>query len=96
MLLKVFSIRDTAAEAYNQPFFMLTQAEAIRIFTNMANDPESNISKHSSDYHLYYLGTYDNQTGYFSQDKEILNIGRADSFKKERQAAIDEDKEMYA
>ena len=83
MLLKVFSIYDSATKAYHQPFFMLTNAEAIRAFSNMAIDPESNICKHSSDYHLFFLGTYDNATGYINQDENIKNLGSADLFNKE-------------
>lgn len=81
MLLKVFSIYDSATEAYNQPFFMLTKAEAIRAFTNMALDDNSNINKHSADYHLYYLGDYDNATGYVDQSKKLECMGSADLFK---------------
>lgn len=81
MILKVFSIFDTATGAYNQPFFMLTSKEAIRAFTRMANDPESGISLQPSDYHLYYLGSYDNATGFINQDENIKNLGSADTFK---------------
>ena len=83
MILKVFSIYDSCVEAYNQPFFMLTKAEAIRAFTNMAADPTTNISKNPSDFHLYFLGTYDNSTGYVNQDEHIKDLGSADQYKEQ-------------
>ena len=81
MILKVFSIFDTATGAYNQPFFMLTAKEALRAFERMANDETSGICQNPSDYHLYYLGSYDNATGFINQDENIKNLGSADTFK---------------
>lgn len=81
MILKVFSIFDSATGAYNQPFFMLTAKEAIRAFERMANDETSGICQNPSDYHLYYLGTYDNAVGYFHQDENIKSLGSGDTFK---------------
>ena len=83
MQLKMFSIFDSAVKAYNQPFFMLTQAEALRAFTNLATDPQSNISRNPSDYHLFFLGTYDNTTGYVNQDEKVKDLGPATLYQKE-------------
>lgn len=85
MQLKIFSIYDEAVQAYNTPFFMLTRTEAMRAFENMARDENTNISKHKSDYHLYYLGVYDNATGLVKQDDGITDLGSADLFKDEEQ-----------
>lgn len=80
MELKVFSIYDNAVKAYNQPFFMLTQAEAVRAFSNLLKDINSSIAQNPQDYVLYKLGTYDNQTGMFTQDKSHTRIGSANEF----------------
>ena len=81
MELKVFSIHDKATQAFNQPFFMLTNSEAIRAFQNMARDPDSQISKNPLDFHLYRLGTYDNTTGEVTND--LHDLGAAALFKQE-------------
>lgn len=83
MILKIFSVYDSATKVYNTPFFMLTNAEAIRAFSTMAMDTQSNICKHSHDFHLFFLGTYDNVTGYVNQDEHIKDLGCADLFKTE-------------
>jgi len=83
MLLKVFSICDSCAEVYNTPFFMLTRAEAIRAFQNLALDASSNISQNPKDYNLYYLGTYDNNNATFTVDGKPEDLGCADLFLKE-------------
>ena len=79
----MFSIYDSAVKAYNQPFFMLTAAEAIRAFTNMAQDPQTQIYKNPTDFHLYFLGTYDNSTGYVNQDEHIKDLGDARQYQTE-------------
>lgn len=63
MELKIFSIRDAKAECFNQPFFQKTHGEAERNFTQLVKDQKSMIAQFPEDYDLYYLGTYDDQTG---------------------------------
>lgn len=66
MQLKMFSIRDSKAEIYNRPFFTHTLGEAEREFTRISNDPQSQISQFPEDYDLYYVGTYDDNSGKFT------------------------------
>mgnify|MGYP000033853060 CR=1 FL=1 len=79
MELKVFSIFDKATEAFNLPFFMLTEKEAIRAFTNMALDETTQINKHKHDYHLYYLGRFDNKLAAF-HDMNLRDMGSAATY----------------
>jgi len=83
MILKAFSILDKATEAFNQPFFMLTKAEALRAFTNLSIDEKTEICKNPLDYHLYYIGEYDNSTALMTQDKGVQDLGCAAMFKQE-------------
>lgn len=63
MELKVYSIRDQKGEKFNTPFFQNTHGEAERSFRHVANDPQSFVNKYPEDYDLYYIGSYDDQTG---------------------------------
>lgn len=69
MILKMFAVYDSKAEAYFQPFFMATNGQALRAFKDLANDPKSNICRHPGDYTLFVLGEYDDETG------NVLNLG---------------------
>lgn len=86
MILKVFSIYDKATEAFNMPFFMLTNSEAIRAFQNMAHDETTQINKNPLDYNLYRLSEYDNATGKFTDD--VHDLGNASLFKQEQKEEI--------
>lgn len=63
MELKVFSIRDSKAEIYNQPFFNKSHGEAERNFQMLIADEKSMVSKYPEDFDLYFIGTYDDESG---------------------------------
>jgi hypothetical protein len=67
MKMVIVSIKDTAADAYGRPAFVATEGVALRQFqdeVNRASD-DNQLYKHSHDFHLYLLGTFDDVTGNF-------------------------------
>lgn len=66
MITHIFSVYDKAVNAYIQPFYARSKGEAIRSFTEAANDPQSNICKYATDMHLMYLGEFDDASGTFA------------------------------
>lgn len=65
MELKAFSIRDAKGEVFHPPFYKHTHGEAERDFHQTTKDEKSMVNKYPEDYDLYFLGTYDDQTGLF-------------------------------
>lgn len=61
--MKIFAIRDSAVEAFLQPFFAPTTGAAIRSVSEAVNDPQHQFSKHAKDYHLWLLGDFDDGSG---------------------------------
>ena len=80
MLLKIFSVYDSKVGAYMQPFFMRSKGEAIRGFTEIANDGKSSISVHPEDYTLFELGEFFDDSGVLSAHKTPISIGLALDF----------------
>lgn len=64
--LIVCTVRDTAVQAFMPPFFSRHMGEAMRSFGDLVRDPQSNVSRHPTDFHLYLLGEYDDVTGIFT------------------------------
>lgn len=62
MIYKVFSIFDSKAAAYGQPFFAYNEGIAQR---NVAAslDSDSLLAKFPQDYSLFVIGTFDDATG---------------------------------
>lgn len=65
MILHVMSVHDKAVRAFMQPFYARSIGEAIRSFTELANDPQTNVARHPSDFVLFDLGEFDDNSGLF-------------------------------
>lgn len=74
---KIFTVYDSKAEAYLQPFFADTTGIATRDFEGAVNNPEHQFAKHLGDYTLFELGTFNERTAQFENLKTPLNLGLA-------------------
>ena len=83
MLLKVFGIYDSKAEAYLQPFFMKSKGEAIRALTALVNDKDHNFGKYSEDFTLFELGSWNDANATFEMLHTPHSMGVLMEFKKE-------------
>ncbi len=80
-MLSVFTIRDSAAEAFMRPFFAQSSGSAVRSFSDAVNDPEeSPMGAHPEDYTLFLVGEFDELTGTFSTH-EPRSLGNGSTFK---------------
>lgn len=78
MIMKIFACRDTAVEAYLQPFFAPTSGSAIRSLTEAVNDPQHQFAKNTRDFSLWLLGDYDDSTGVITAGPPIFVINCVD------------------
>lgn len=86
MILKLFAVRDSAAQAFTAPIGFPTTGLAIRSFQERVNDPQGDLFKHASDYELFELGEYDDSTASFVIHPDPISMVRAVDLK-EKQAA---------
>lgn len=66
MILGVFSVFDSKLACFSRPWYELTDASAIRIFTDAVNDgsnPNNQWFRHPEDFSLYRLGSFDDELG---------------------------------
>lgn len=63
MNYKIFSIYDEKAKAFGVPFFKQHRGQAVRDVQDVANNRESILSRHPSDFSLYMLGNFDDDQG---------------------------------
>lgn len=81
MKFGVYSVYDDKAKAYITPFFMPTDAMAIREFANMANDNGHRFCLNAEDYTLFRVGRWESDDAQFT-DTQTEVLGRALQFKK--------------
>lgn len=63
MILHAYTIYDRKSLQYHQPFFAVADGAAVRMLSDIANDPNTSIGRHPSDYVLYRCGGYDDSSG---------------------------------
>lgn len=64
--MKLYSIRDKAVEAFNQPFYARADGHALRMFIDAINDPKGDFHRHAEDYDLWMIGSFDDAAGVVS------------------------------
>ena len=85
MKLNVYSIYDSAAKAYAQPFFMQNDALALRAFMDNINSEDghkSNLSVYPEQFTLFKIGEYDDSTGMVINYEENHSLGNGVEFRK--------------
>ena len=63
MRLIVVSIYDRATEAYMRPWFAQSPGQAVRMFEDEVNRPDSQIAPHAEDYALFQIGHFTDHNG---------------------------------
>lgn len=80
MKLTMFSILDGKSGIYNQPFSAVSTGVALRMFTDLVNDPKTAIARHPEDYTICELGTFDDTTGTFDGLVSPRPLGNAAAY----------------
>lgn len=79
----ICSVRDSAADCFQRPFFVQTPAVAVRVFGDECkNDNEQNpIYAHPEHFELFELGLYDDSNGKFVMLESPRSLARAVDFR---------------
>jgi len=64
-ILKVCSVYDSKAEAYNPPAFVPAIGLASRDFVDALTADDAKMSKHKGDFDLYHVADFDTDSGSF-------------------------------
>lgn len=70
----VVAVKDSALQAFGNPFFVPTASAAVRSFKDEVNRQASDntLNKHPDDFELWQLAEWDNETGLFIESTERL------------------------
>lgn len=63
MIQLLVAIYDEKALLYSSPFAYVSAGVAVRQFRDAMDDRESAYAKHPSDFSLYHIGNYNDQSG---------------------------------
>lgn len=82
MKLKMFSVYDSKTQAYLPPIYLQSAGAAIRALETAANDPSHEFSKYASDFTMFEIGSFDDESGTVSMLNAKISLGTALEFKK--------------
>lgn len=71
---KVYSLFDTKVQTFGNPFCAQSDGAAVRMVCDAAADQNTMLAKHPSDFILYGLGTFDEDSGNLDSAK-LTNHG---------------------
>jgi hypothetical protein len=83
--MKVFSVYDSKAEGYMQPFFLKTVGEAERALANLVREPDHNFSRYAEDFTLFELGLWDEKKGAFDLHDAPRSVSNLISYRRDFQ-----------
>lgn len=75
MKYHVFSVYDEKAKAFITPFFLPEVGQATRVFGDMVNDVTHQFGQHPSDYTLFKIANWDNESGQTESVRETIANG---------------------
>lgn len=61
--MNLYIVRDSKTEAYLPPFPAVNHQTALRMVMDTANDPSTLFHKHPLDFNVFFIGSFDEQTG---------------------------------
>lgn len=82
MEINVYSMFDSAAQAFTQPFFLQNDGLAIRAFQDNVNAKEpNNVSEHPDQFTLFKIATFNDKTGVIEKLEKPTSLGIGVTFK---------------
>lgn len=80
----IYSVYDSAAEAYLPPFMLPTEGMALRTFADCCNDPNHNFGRNPDDYTIFLFGMFDDVRGKYELEKAPISKGVGIEFVKRK------------
>lgn len=89
MTVELFSVYDSAARAFMEPFHAPTIESAIRSFRHTVNNGKNQIQQFPEDYTLFHIGTFNQEEGTVSALATPANLGVAITFQDQKPDTYD-------
>lgn len=75
MKIQIVALFDKKVGMYEKPGFARHLGDALRDYEHLRKDVNTKIGKNPEDFDLWKLGTYDDETGEFINDRQQLVSG---------------------
>lgn len=82
MKYEVLSVYDSKAHCFMKPFFTVNLQVGVRMFADVANDPDQLTCRNSEDFTLFHLGSWEDSSATFTAAATPISLGLAQAFKR--------------
>lgn len=79
----IFSVYDTKAETFGNPFFAVNSAVATRMFAAAVQDRETPVGRNPEDFDLYQVGVWNPEVGVVIGGDTPIHVVKALSLTKQ-------------
>jgi len=80
MIQQLFTVFDSAANAWLEPFFAPTLEVGLRMFREICNKPDHQFAKYPEDYTLFHIGSFSQASGVLEPLDTPHSLGVAITF----------------
>lgn len=94
MKLKVFSVYDGKIGAFMRPFFDAHTGNALRSFEEACKEPSSPFAKFSSDFVLYEIGVFDDESGLMTSHNPLIQQATSLEYARKHSLSLSKSKEV--
>lgn len=88
MIHRLFSVYDGKIKSFMRPFTDQHLGNALRSFEEACKEPTSPFHKYSSDFVLYEIGTFDDESGQISAHSPLQHVAAAVDFARSTPQAV--------
>lgn len=74
MILNAYTVYDNKALCYSAPFFSNTDGSAVRMFSDLANDTNTNVGRHPGDFSLFCVGLFNDSMAMLEPKLPIRHV----------------------
>lgn len=82
MKQQVMCVYDSVAKVFFRPFYVPIKEVGIRSFAAACNDPQTDMFRSPSDFVLFHLAEFDDESGRFDCFAQAVHCGVGSSFKR--------------
>lgn len=79
MIHNAYTIFDRKALIFNTPFYAVNDGSAVRSFSDLVGDMNTQVGRHPADFVLYRCGVFDDSNGLFGAEVPLVHVVDATS-----------------
>lgn len=74
MIIRAYTVYDNKALTYSPPFFVSTDAAAVRMVQDLVDDTGTQVGRHPKDFSLFFVGEFDADSARLLAQQPLVHV----------------------